>query len=107
MRISDWSSDVCSSDLIKVHSQEPDAFRHDIRWTKAILEDIGGQRVKGYRAASFSIDSRTLWAFDVLAEEGYDYSSSIYPIRHDHYGMPDASRFRFRDRKSTRLNSSH
>src|SRR3546814_5525215 len=96
MRISDWSSDVCSSDLIKVHSQEPDAFRHDIRWTKAILEDIGGQRVKGYRAASFSIDSRTLWAFDVLAEEGYDYSSSIYPIRHDHYGMPDASRFRFR-----------
>lgn len=81
---------------IKVHSQEPDAFRHDIRWTKAILEDIGGQRVKGYRAASFSIDSRTLWAFDVLAEEGYDYSSSIYPIRHDHYGMPDASRFRFR-----------
>src|SRR3546814_19110422 len=61
-----------------------------------MLEDIGGQRVKGYRAASFSIDSRTLWAFDVLAEEGYDYSSSIYPIRHDHYGMPDASRFRFR-----------
>lgn len=81
---------------IKVHSQAPDAFRHDIRWTKAILEDIGGQRVKGYRAASFSIDQRSLWAFDVLAEEGYDYSSSVYPIRHDHYGMPEASRFTFR-----------
>jgi polysaccharide deacetylase family protein (PEP-CTERM system associated) len=52
--------------------------------------------VRGYRAASFSIGQRTLWAFDVLAEEGYRYSSSIYPIRHDLYGMPDAPRFAFR-----------
>jgi polysaccharide deacetylase family protein (PEP-CTERM system associated) len=81
---------------VKVHSQSPDAFRRDVRRTKAILEDIGGQRVRGYRAASFSIDQRSLWAFDVLAEEGYDYSSSVYPIRHDHYGMPEASRFAFR-----------
>ncbi|WP_193369805.1 XrtA system polysaccharide deacetylase [Pelagibius marinus] len=80
---------------VKIHNQAPDAFRLDIRRTKAILEQISGQRVRGYRAASFSIDQRTLWAFDVLAEEGYDYSSSVYPIRHDHYGMPDASRFAF------------
>lgn len=81
---------------VKVHSQSPEAFRRDIRRTKAILEDIGGQRIRGYRAASFSIDRRSLWAFDVLAEEGYAYSSSVYPIRHDHYGMPEASRFAFR-----------
>lgn len=88
---------------IKVYKQEPEEFRHDIRRTKAILEDIGGQRVKGYRAASFSIDSRTLWAFDVLTAEDYDYSSSIYPIRHDHYGMPEASRFCFRPRAGGRF----
>lgn len=81
---------------VKVHSQKPEAFRQDIRRTKTILEDLGGQRVKGYRAASFSIDERSLWAFDILAEEGYDYSSSVYPIKHDHYGMPDASRFTYR-----------
>ena len=81
---------------IKVHNQGPDAFRLDIRRTRAILEDVSGQRIRGYRAASFSIDQRSLWAFDVLAEEGYDYSSSVYPIRHDHYGMPEASRFAFR-----------
>jgi polysaccharide deacetylase family protein (PEP-CTERM system associated) len=80
---------------VRVHQQAPAAFRADVRRTKAILEDIGGRRVRGYRAASFSIDQRSLWAFDVLAEEGYDYSSSIYPIRHDHYGMPEASRFAF------------
>lgn len=80
---------------VKVHSQSPDDFRRDIRRTKAILEDIGGQPVRGYRAASFSIDRRSLWAFDILAEEGYDYSSSVYPIQHDHYGMPEASRFAF------------
>lgn len=80
---------------IKVHQQSPEAFRQDVRRTKAILEDVSGQRVRGYRAASFSIDRRSLWAFDILAEEGYDYSSSIYPIKHDHYGMPEASRFAF------------
>jgi polysaccharide deacetylase family protein (PEP-CTERM system associated) len=78
---------------VKVHAQEPETFRKDIRRTKGILEDIGGQRVKGYRAASFSIDERSIWAFDILAEEGYDYSSSVYPIKHDHYGMPNAFRF--------------
>jgi polysaccharide deacetylase family protein (PEP-CTERM system associated) len=70
-------------------------FRADVRRTKAILEDISGQRVVGYRAASFSIAAKNLWAFDVLAEEGYAYSSSVYPIAHDHYGMPEAPRFAF------------
>lgn len=78
---------------VKVHAQAPQAFRQDVQRTKRVLEDIGGQRVKGYRAASFSIDERSIWAFDVLAEEGYDYSSSIYPIEHDHYGMPNGHRF--------------
>jgi len=81
---------------VKIHSQTPEDFRQDIRKTKAILEGIGGQKVRGYRAASFSIDQRSLWAFDVLGEEGYAYSSSVYPIKHDHYGMPEASRFAFR-----------
>ena len=80
---------------IKVHTQDSKTFRTDVRRTKQILEDIGGQAVKGYRAASFSIDERSLWAFDVLAEEGYEYSSSVYPIKHDHYGMPGASRFAY------------
>src|SRR3546814_18862195 len=64
---------------IKVHSQEPDAFRHDIRWTKAILADIGGQRVTGYRAARFSIHSRTLRTFDCPAAESYAYSPTHTP----------------------------
>ena len=80
---------------VKVHDQDKDTFRADVRRTKAVLEEIGGVPVKGYRAASFSIDGRTPWAFETLAEEGYLYSSSVYPIRHDHYGMPDAPRFEF------------
>lgn len=84
---------------IKVHSQRPEDFRQDVRRTKQILQDIGGQKVSGYRAASFSIDERSLWAFDILAEEGYAYSSSVYPIKHDHYGMPDASRFTYKPSK--------
>ena len=79
-----------------VFSQTPDEFRADVRRTKHLLEDIGGVPVSGYRAASFSITRNTFWAFDVLAEEGYRYSSSIYPVRHDLYGIPDAPRFAFR-----------
>jgi len=70
-------------------------FAQDIRRSKRLLEDIGGQEVIGYRAPSFSIGSDNLWALDTLLEAGYRYSSSIYPIRHDHYGMPDAPRFAF------------
>lgn len=69
------------------------AFREDIGRAKQVLEDIGGVAVQGYRAPSFSIGPGNLWAFDALAEAGHRYSSSIYPIRHDHYGMPDAPRF--------------
>jgi polysaccharide deacetylase family protein (PEP-CTERM system associated) len=79
-----------------VFSQSPEEFRADVRRTKAILEDIGGVPIQGYRAASFSITKQTFWAFDVLAGEGYRYSSSIYPVRHDLYGIPDAPRFAFR-----------
>ncbi len=81
---------------VRVDKQDPDLFRDDVKRAKALLEDVGGSAVNGYRAASFSIGQRTPWAFDVLAEEGYRYSSSIYPIRHDHYGMPEAPRFAFR-----------
>ena len=81
---------------ILVHNQTPEAFAADIRKTKALLEDLVGSEVTGYRAATFSIGKRTPWAFEVLAAEGYRYSSSIYPVRHDLYGMPDAPRTPFR-----------
>ncbi|MCK9686369.1 XrtA system polysaccharide deacetylase [Scleromatobacter humisilvae] len=71
-------------------------FLDDITRAKAILEDVGGCAVTGYRAPSFSIGTANLWAFDCLLRAGYRYSSSIYPIRHDHYGMPDAPRFAYR-----------
>ncbi|CAN5394796.1 DUF3473 domain-containing protein [soil metagenome] len=71
----------------------PEAFLHDIRSAKKILEDLSGVEVRGYRAPSFSIGTGNLWAFDCLRDAGYRYSSSIYPIQHDHYGMPDAPRF--------------
>jgi len=80
---------------IQVHEQTPEAFREDVRKTKRILEDAGGVAVKGYRAATFSIGQRNLWAFPILVEEGYLYSSSVNPIHHDLYGMPDAPRFAF------------
>ena len=70
-----------------------DAFRDDIVRAKQLLEDIGGVAVQGYRAPSFSIGEGNLWAFDSLQAAGYRYSSSIYPIKHDHYGMPHAPRF--------------
>lgn len=75
-----------------VHTQTPDAFREDVRRTKALLEDMGGVPVQGFRAATFSIDRRTPWAFAILLQEGYAYSSSINPIHHDLYGMPGAPR---------------
>lgn len=72
------------------------AFRADITRAKALLEDVAGRAVHGYRAPSFSIGAANLWALDELAEAGYRYSSSIYPIAHDHYGMPTAPRFPYR-----------
>lgn len=81
---------------IRVTQQTPVAFGQDIRRTKSLLEDIGGVPVRGYRAASYSIGANNLWALEELARAGYAYSSSIYPIRHDLYGMPEAPRFAFR-----------
>jgi polysaccharide deacetylase family protein (PEP-CTERM system associated) len=83
-------------DHVRVFTMTPDQFRADLRRTRALLEDIGGQRVSGYRAPSFSIDKRTPWAHEILAEEGYAYSSSVAPVAHDHYGWPEAPRFAFR-----------
>ena len=80
----------------RVFEQSPEGFRADVRRTKALLEDVGQTTVRGYRAASFSIDGRSLWAFDILAEEGHAYSSSVYPVVHDLYGMPEAPRFSHR-----------
>ena len=71
------------------------AFSADVSRAKKLLEDLGGQAVIGYRAPSFSIGSANLWAFDCLRRAGYRYSSSVYPIRHDHYGMPDSPRFAY------------
>lgn len=72
-----------------------EAFLSDIQQAKHILEDLSGLAVQGYRAPSFSIGTGNLWAFDCLQSAGYRYSSSIYPIRHDHYGMPDSPRFAY------------
>jgi polysaccharide deacetylase family protein (PEP-CTERM system associated) len=72
-----------------------DAFFADIQLAKVILEDLSDAEVQGYRAPSFSIGTGNLWAFDCLARAGYRYSSSIYPIAHDHYGMPDSPRFAY------------
>jgi polysaccharide deacetylase family protein (PEP-CTERM system associated) len=76
----------------RVDSQDVDAFRADIGRTRRLLEDTGGVKVIGFRAASFSLGPTTPWAHIVLAEEGYRYSSSVFPVRHDHYGTPNAPR---------------
>ena len=80
----------------RVDSQDPASFGADIRRAKQVLEDIGGVEVVGYRAPTFSIGPRNPWAFDVLANEGHRYSSSVYPVRHDLYGAPDSPRFPYR-----------
>jgi polysaccharide deacetylase family protein (PEP-CTERM system associated) len=82
----------------RASEQSAKAFLSDIRLAKLLLQDVCGQDVKGYRAPSFSIGERNLWAFDCIVEAGYRYSSSVYPIRHDHYGMPAAPRFAYEPR---------
>ena len=80
----------------RVFTMDAAQFRADLARSRKVLEDAGGVAVTGYRAPSFSIDKRTPWAHPVLAEEGYAYSSSVAPVRHDHYGWPEAPRFAFR-----------
>lgn len=77
----------------RASDQSPAEFLEDISRAKRLLEDIGGQQVSGYRAPSFSIGVANQWAFDCILEAGYRYSSSVYPVKHDHYGIPDAPRF--------------
>lgn len=81
---------------MRVRTQTPHEFLDDVSRTKKLLEDIAGVPVTGYRAPSFSIGDDTPWAHDALQRAGYRYSSSIYPINHDHYGLPSAPRFPFR-----------
>jgi len=83
-------------DHTRADAQDPATFRADVGSTRRLLEDTGGVSVVGYRAATFSIGASNLWAFAALESEGYQYSSSINPIRHDLYGMPSASRRPFR-----------
>ena len=77
----------------RASEQSPEAFFSDIQLAKIVLEDISGVEVRGYRAPSFSIGPANAWAFECIERAGYRYSSSIYPVRHDHYGTPDAPRF--------------
>lgn len=80
----------------RVTALSPEGFRADLLRARQVLEDVGGVAVQGYRAPSFSIGRSNLWAHEVLAETGHRYSSSVYPIAHDHYGMPEAPRFAWR-----------
>ena len=87
----------------RVDSQTPEAFRADVRKTRRILEDISGAAVRGYRAATFSVGPHTPWAWRVLEEEGYAYSSSVYPVVRDNYGVRDAPRVPYRPEGAERL----
>jgi polysaccharide deacetylase family protein (PEP-CTERM system associated) len=99
-RIADAGHEVASHGYshMRIHQQSREEFREDVSRAKKILEDITGTPVLGYRAPSYSIGRDTLWAADELEGAGYLYSSSIYPIYHDLYGMPEAPRFPFRHR---------
>lgn len=79
-----------------VFEQTREEFREDVRRAKGTLESLCGSVVRGYRAPSYSVTARSLWALDALAAEGYDYDASIFPIRHDRYGIPNAPRHPFR-----------
>jgi polysaccharide deacetylase family protein (PEP-CTERM system associated) len=93
-RIAQAGHEVASHgmDHTLVYDQTPAVFREETRAAKAILEDLCGAPVLGYRAATYSITQRSLWALDILAEEGFEYDSSIFPIRHDRYGIANAPR---------------
>ncbi len=76
-----------------IYNQTPDVFREEIRRARSTLEDLAGAPVRGFRAPTFSITERSLWALPILAEEGFHYDSSIFPIHHDRYGIPRFPRF--------------
>jgi polysaccharide deacetylase family protein (PEP-CTERM system associated) len=78
---------------LPVYAMEPESFREDLRHARRAIEDAAGEPIIGYRAPTCSIVRETLWALPVLAAEGFRYDSSIFPIHHDRYGIPDAARF--------------
>lgn len=94
-RIAEQGHEVAShgDEHRRAHELSPQAFTQDVVRAKGLLEDITGLAVRGYRAPSFSIGAGNLWCFERLEAAGYRYSSSVYPIAHDHYGMPQAPRF--------------
>ncbi len=96
-RMADEGHEIASHGYSHVRASEQSEaeFRQDVSRARKLLEDLSGTPVVGYRAASYSIGRKNLWALSVLDEEGYRYSSSIYPVRHDLYGMPEAPRFAF------------
>jgi polysaccharide deacetylase family protein (PEP-CTERM system associated) len=79
-----------------VYKQTPQVFRQETQRSKSLLEDLTGAKVRGYRAATYSITADSLWALDILEELGFEYDSSVFPVRHDLYGIPGASRQPFR-----------
>ena len=85
---------------LEIFKYSPDAFREDIKKSKAILEELTGKPVLGYRAPQFSIVNKSLWALDILVEEGFQYDCSIFPVRHPRYGIPSAPRVHYRIRPS-------
>src|SRR5713226_3863938 len=89
-----------------VYSMTPEEFREDTRKAKEILEDAGGVPVLGYRAPSFSITRDSQWAFEILAQLGFTYDSSIFPVKHLNYGIPNAPRIPFRVKHVTARSSS-
>ena len=96
-RISAEGHEVASHGMMhkRATDQSRDAFANDLGDAKKLLEDLTGHQVLGYRAPSFSFTNDNQWVYDVLQEHGYKYSSSVYPVVHDHYGIPDAPRFRY------------
>jgi polysaccharide deacetylase family protein (PEP-CTERM system associated) len=97
-RIAEAGHEVASHgwDHQRVFTMDAPMFRADLARARQVLEDASGQAVTGYRAPSFSIDQRTPWAHVELAEAGYTYSSSVAPLKHDHYGWPNAPRYAFK-----------
>ncbi|MEC8417115.1 MAG: XrtA system polysaccharide deacetylase, partial [Pseudomonadota bacterium] len=96
-RIVDEGHELASHGLAhqRATTMSKQALFDDIKQSKDILEDISGTQIKGYRAPSFSINDSNVWAYDILKELGFTYSSSTYPINHDLYGVPDWPRFKY------------
>lgn len=90
-------------DHVRITNHDADSFREDLNRSKAILEDVSGQAVLGYRAASFSINKNNQWAFEEIERAGFIYSSSVYPVKHDLYGIPDAPRVPFKPDNVSKL----